>query len=86
MKTKKIISRLKTLINADRRAQVKQADAIKQLLAKLRKKERLLSEKLAACEDREERKKLQTKQAVCRAQRKKGVTILKDIRRAQDKG
>ena len=83
MKTKKILSRLKTLINADRRAQVKQADAIKQLLAELRKKERRLCEKLANCEDRKERKKLQIKQAVCHAQREKGVAILKDIRRSR---
>jgi hypothetical protein len=82
MKTRKILTRLKTLIDADRRAQIKQADAIKQLLAQLRKKERRLRDKLSNCEDQKERKKLQIKMAVCHAQREKGVTILKDIRQS----
>lgn len=82
MKTKKIQARLKNLINSDRRAQIKQADAIKDLLAKLRKKERNLRDKLSNCKDPKESKKLQVKIAVCHAQREKGITILKDIRKS----
>ena len=80
MKTRKIQARLKDLLSADRRAQVKQADAIKELLAKLKKKERHLRDKLSNCKDDEDSKKLKVKIAVCHAQREKGLTILKEIK------
>lgn len=83
MKTRKIQSRLKNLLNSNRRAQVKQADAIKELLAKLKKKERHLRDKLSNCKDPEERKKLQVKISVCHAQRKKGLAILKEIKKSK---
>lgn len=83
MKTKKIQSRLKNLLNSNRRAQIKQADAIKELLAKLRKKERNLRDKLSNCKDPEESKKLQVKIAVCHAQRKKGIVLLKEIKKSK---
>lgn len=83
MKTSKIQSRLKNLLNANRRAQIKQEDAIKELLAKLKKKERHLREKLSDCKDSEERKKLKVKIAVCHAQREKGLTILKNNKKSK---
>ncbi len=78
MKTRKIQSRLKDLLNANRRAQIKQEGAIKELLAKLKKKERHLRDKLSNCKDDEDSKKLKVKIAVCHAQREKGLTILKE--------
>lgn len=83
MKTRKIQSQLKNLLNANRRAQIKQEDAIKELLAKLKKKEHDLRDKLSNCKDSDESKKLQVKIAVCHAQREKGLTILKEIEKSK---
>ena len=83
MKTRKIQSKLKNLLNANRRAQIKQADAIKELLDKLKKKERQLRDKLSHCDDAEECKKLKVKIAVCHAQREKGLAILKEIKKSK---
>jgi hypothetical protein len=80
MKTKKLLARLKTYMDADQRAQVKQADALKDVLAKLKKKERQLRDKVADCDDDQARKKLELKLAVCHAQRKKGLALLKQIK------
>ena len=83
MKLKKIQQQLGALLNADLRAQSKEKAAIKQLLAKLKKKERHLVAKLAACETEEQRKKIETKIAVCHAQREKGLVLLKQINSKQ---
>lgn len=80
MKTKKILARLKSFMNADRRAQAAQSGAIKELLGKLKQKERELKQKLEHTTDDKERDKLAVKLAVCHAQRKKGLAILKEIK------
>jgi hypothetical protein len=83
MKLKKLQARLGALLDADQRAQIKQSSAIKELLHKLKKKERHLKEKLAECEDETRRKKLETRLAVCHAQRQKGLTLLKELKSAK---
>ena len=80
MKTKKLLDRLHTLLNADQRAQLKQEDAIKELLEKLHKKERHFKENLALVKDKEQRDKLERKISVCHAQRKKGLELLKQLK------
>lgn len=80
MKLKKIRERLGTLLSADQRAQAKEKAAIKELLVKLKKKERHLRNKLADCESGEQRKKIETKLSVCHAQREKGVALLRQIK------
>jgi hypothetical protein len=83
MKLKKIQTKLAALLNADQRAQIKQASAIKELLGKLKKKERHLKEKLEVCDDEAQRKKLETRLNICHAQRLKGLTLLKEIKAAK---
>ena len=80
MKLKKIQERLGTLLSNDQRAQAKEKAAIKELLAKLKKKEHQLRDKLADCESEEQRKKIETKLAVCHAQREKGVALLRQLK------
>jgi hypothetical protein len=79
MKTKKILARLQGLLDSDQRAQARQADAIKEVLGKLRKKEQHFKEKLEQAENDEQREKFGRKLAVCHAQRKKGLEALKQI-------
>ncbi len=80
MKLRKIQEQLGALFNANQRSQTKEKAAIKHLLAKLKKKERHLLARLDACETEEQRKEIETKIAVCHAQREKGLTLLKQIR------
>lgn len=80
MKRRKLLQRLKVFLDADRRAQMQQADAIKEVLHKLKKKETHLKHKLAQHPSEAEQAKLEAKLAVCHAQRKKGLAILKKIR------
>lgn len=80
MKLKKIQDQLVALLNADQRAQAKEKAALKELLGKLKKKERRLRDKLANCKTEEERKTIATKLAVCHAQREKGLGLLKRIK------
>jgi hypothetical protein len=79
MKLKNIQQQLGALLSADQRAQTREKAAIKHLLAKLKKKERHLLAKLDDCESDEQRKKIETKIAVCHAQREKGLALLKQI-------
>lgn len=83
MKTGKMLDRIRSFMDADQRAQIKQADAIKEILHKLKKKERHLKEKLENCKNSKEAEKLKVKVAVCHAQRKKGLAKLKEIRAGQ---
>ena len=80
MKTKKLISKLADFLNADRRAQLDHAKSIKEVLTKLKKKERDLKKKLQAEDDPEKRAEIDAKLRVIYAQRGKGVSILKDLR------
>ncbi len=80
MKLTKIQEQLGNLLRADQRAKAKEKAAIKELLVKLKKKEHHLRDKLAASETTEQRKKIETKLAVCHAQREKGVALLRQIK------
>jgi hypothetical protein len=80
MKLKTIQQRLGTFLRAEQRAQAKEKAAIKELLVKLKRKEHHLRDKLAASETTEQREKIETKLAVCHAQREKGVALLRQIK------
>jgi hypothetical protein len=80
VKLKKIQSTMKNWIDSDRKAQLQEADAIKELLGKLKKKERHLRERMASCKDKEEHNKLNIKLLVCHAQREKGLALLKEFK------
>jgi hypothetical protein len=67
-------------MDEDRRAQIEEADAIREVLDQLKKKERHLRDKLERTNEEGEREKLTVKIDVCHAQRKKGLAILKAIK------
>jgi hypothetical protein len=80
MKTKKLLSKLADLLNADRRAQIENVRCIKEILKKLKKKERDLKEKLDEEDDPDKRAEIDAKLRVIYAQRTKGVGILQELR------
>ena len=78
MKHKKLLDKLKKFVDADARERKKQKLDIKDILKKLKKKERKLKEKLDAENNAEKRKHLQQEIDVIYAQRTKGIKLIKE--------
>ena len=78
MKTKKLMRRLKAIFSADLREQQNEADALRKLLGKLKKKEKKLIAKLERVSNTEERQGLKKKIQLLHGQRKKGLKLLKN--------
>lgn len=78
MKQKKLLEKLKAFFDSDARERDKQKSDIKDILKKLKKKERNLKEKFDAEDDVEKRNRIQQKIGVIYAQRKKGIKLIKE--------
>jgi predicted nucleotidyltransferase len=78
MKQKKLLEKLKAFFDSDARERDKQKSDIKDILKKLKKKERNLKEKFDAEDDVEKRNRIQQKIDVIYAQRKKGIKLIKE--------
>mgnify|MGYP001206782354 CR=1 FL=1 len=78
MKTRQLIDKLKHFFDADRRARQEQRVSLKEVLDKLKAKERELKERLTHEVNPDEKKKLEKKIALVHTQRKKGVALLKE--------
>lgn len=88
MKTKNLLSRLTRFLDADTKTQQKEIKSIRELLKKLKQKERDLKEKLDKRPDREDADDIRIKLDVIYAQRLKGldrVKLLKEECKAKDK-
>lgn len=84
MKTKKLLRMIKSLLSADRRAQVAKADSLEEILRKLERKEQALRAKLDEEKDKARRKEILRKLEVIAAQRKKGQKLGKKIATLRD--
>jgi len=83
MKTRKLLAKLANFMDKDRNVQSDELAAIREVLKKLKTKERKLREKLEANTDEEERKELQGKLEVVHAQRIKGLERVMEIRESR---
>lgn len=79
MNTSKLIRKAKKYFKGGK--QRKEAKYIKELLKKLKKKERGLKAKLEKEKDPKKRRQIRKSLNVICAQRKKGVALLKDLRK-----
>ncbi|MCK5431556.1 MAG: hypothetical protein KAI15_00165 [Gammaproteobacteria bacterium] len=79
MKQKKLLDKLKTFFDSDAREREKQKSDIKDILKKLKKRERKLKEKLDAEKNAGKRKHFQQEIDVIYAQRKKGIKLIKEL-------
>ncbi|PLY13527.1 MAG: hypothetical protein C0631_13670 [Sedimenticola sp.] len=80
MKTSKLIKRAEEFFSAEKKQQREEIDSIKEILKKLKKKQRTLKEKLEKEKDNDDRKQLQKELRTLFAQRKKGLKVLKKIK------
>lgn len=79
MKQKKLLDKLKTFFDADARERDKQKSDIKDILKKLKKRERKLKGKLDAEKNTDKRKRFQQEIDVIYAQRSKGIKLIKEL-------
>ncbi|MES9937311.1 MAG: hypothetical protein ABW120_06960 [Sedimenticola sp.] len=82
MKTPKLIKRVNEYLDAGKNKQREQKDSIKDILKKLKKKERALKEKLGKEKNEKHRKKIQKDLDIIFAQRKKGLKALKKLKKS----
>ncbi|WP_151704549.1 hypothetical protein [Nitrincola alkalilacustris] len=80
MKTKNLLSRLTRFLDADTKTQQKEIKSIRELLKKLKQKERDLKEKLDKRPDREDADDIRIKLDVIYAQRLKGLDRVKQLK------
>jgi hypothetical protein len=80
MKTKKLLARLRDLLDAEASEQRREIASIREVLKALKEKERKLQGKLEKRPDREDREEIEGKLQVIYAQRKKGVERVRELK------
>lgn len=80
MKTSKLLRKTEELLSAKKSKQRKEIDSLKELLAGLKKKKHKLNGKLEDTKNPSDREHIRKELAVIRAQRHKGLKILKKIK------
>ena len=84
MKRKKLLRKLKTLLSADKRAQIAKYDSLAKVLNNLEAREAKLREKLDSAEDDRKRREICRKLEVLEAQRKKGIKLKHELEALRD--
>lgn len=84
MKTAELLNKLRDILSAERKAQIKKYDSLKKVLMSLRVEKRRLKEELAAARDEEEQQEIESRLAVVSKQRKKGLKVLKELKKERD--
>ena len=81
MKTPKLIRKAKEYLNPEKAKEKHQVKSIKELLKKLKKKQQSLKDKLDKENDRKEKRRIETEINILKAQRSKGLKLLKKIKK-----
>ena len=81
MRVKKLLDKLKGILSAERNAQLEKYSSLKKVLKALRVEKTRLKKELAESSDENERQELATRLKVISAQRKKGLTVLKELKK-----
>ena len=80
MKRRKLLDKLKDILNADRQAQLEKYKSLKKVLKALRLEKKGLEKELSDTADEERRQEISSKLKVIAMQRKKGLTVLKELK------
>lgn len=81
MKIQKLLDRLKDILNADRQAQLAEYKSLKKILKSLRIEKKEWEKKLSDTADKEKRREISSRLKVIAMQRKKGLKVLKDLKK-----
>ena len=85
MKFTKILEKLNDILDDDRRAQLQEIESLKVSIKRLKKKQKQYESECNATLDAKKKDKLAEKINVARAQRKKGLKLLKSLREERDR-
>lgn len=80
MKTSKLLKKTDDILGSKKSKQRKEVKPLKELLAALKKKKRKLNAKLDDVDDESDRERVRRELAVIRAQRHKGLKLLKELK------
>lgn len=83
MKTKKLFGIINEILDADSRAQINEIKALKSVLQKLKVKAKALRKQIQNEKDKAKVKALNDKLEIIGAQRKKGLKLLKKLKKEQ---
>jgi hypothetical protein len=81
MRIKKLLDKLKDILSAERHAQLAKYSSLKKVLKALRVEKSRLKKELAESSDENERHEIATRLKVISVQRKKGLTVLKELKK-----
>ncbi len=79
MKEKKLLNKLKAFFGSSERKRKKQKSDVKEILKKLKKRERRIKQKQSSEKKAAKRKQLQREIDVIYAQRKKGIKLIRKL-------
>lgn len=82
--SKKLLNKLKDLLSAERKAQLKKYASLKKVLKALRVEKTRLEEKLAKVSDENERQEIENRLKIISVQRKKGLKVLKELKKERN--
>jgi len=85
MKAEKMLNKLKDILSAERQAQLEKYESLKKVLKALRVEKRRLQAELAAETDEDARHEIASRLKVISKQRKKGLTVLEELKSERDK-
>ena len=81
MRIKKLLDKLKDILSAERHAQLEKYSSLKKVLKALRVEKSRLKKELAESSDENEQQEIAIRLKVISAQRKKGLTVLKELKK-----
>ena len=84
MKYQKMLNKLKDILSAKRKAQLKKYSSLKKVLRALREEKNKVEVELAGDIDDDTRSEMTSKLKVITKQRKKGLTVLKELKEERD--
>ena len=84
MKTGKLLKKLKEILGAEPKTQRVKYDSLKKVLKSLRTEKQRLKAELASTEDEKKRQEIQSRLVIVSEQRKKGLKVLKELKKERD--
>jgi hypothetical protein len=85
MNVSKLIDKLKDILSEERKAQLAKYSSLKKVLKSLKHEKNRLKDELENTRDEAYQRELESQLEIIRAQRKKGLKVLKKLKKERDK-
>ncbi len=85
MRVKKLLNKLKDILSEERKVQLKKYSSLKKVLKSLRAEKTRLEVELKREKDEDARQEIESRLKIISAQRKKGIKVLKELKRERKK-